>query len=57
MGSGWAVLGDQQFPPGYALLLPDPVVPSLNALPPAARARFLLDMSVLGDALLEVTGA
>jgi hypothetical protein len=30
LSSGWAVLGDSQFIPGYSLLLPDPVVPSLN---------------------------
>ncbi|MBV9725466.1 MAG: hypothetical protein JO299_09860, partial [Gammaproteobacteria bacterium] len=30
--SGWAVFGERQFVRGYALLLPDPVVPNLNAL-------------------------
>jgi hypothetical protein len=28
--SGWAVFGERQFLRGYALLLPDPVVPSLR---------------------------
>jgi diadenosine tetraphosphate (Ap4A) HIT family hydrolase len=55
--SGWVVFNDQQVVPGYCLLLPDPVVPSLNDLPLEERARFLLDMALLGDALLEVTGA
>jgi diadenosine tetraphosphate (Ap4A) HIT family hydrolase len=55
--SGWAVFGEQQFLRGYALLLPDPVVPSLNALGAKERALFLHDMSRLGDALLKVTGA
>lgn len=55
--SGWVVLGDVQFLPGYSLLLPDPVVPSLNALTMEQRTSFLQDMTVLGDALLEVTGA
>ena len=55
--SGWCVLGDVQFLRGYALLLPDPVVPDLNALDQQGRAQFLHDMTVLGDALLEVTGA
>ena len=41
--------------PGYCLLLPDPVVPHLNALPPALRAEFLADMTAVGDALLAVT--
>ena len=31
MPSGWAVLGDTQILPGYSLLLPDLVVPDLNA--------------------------
>lgn len=50
--SGWAVFGQQQFVPGYLLLLPDPVVPDLNALTPEKRAQFLLDMVHLGDALM-----
>ncbi|HEU5134635.1 MAG TPA: hypothetical protein VFU13_05775 [Steroidobacteraceae bacterium] len=53
--SGWAVFGHQQFVHGYLLLLPDPVVPDLNALTPEGRSRFLLDMSHLGDALLRTT--
>lgn len=55
--SGWAVLGEQQFLRGYALLLPDPVVGTLNELAGDARALFLLDMARLGDALLAATGA
>ena len=55
--SGWAVLGDPQVIAGYCLLLPDPVVPHLNALEPASRAQFLHDLGLLGDALLAVTGA
>ena len=50
--SGWAVFGHQQFVNGYLLLLPDPVVPDLNALTPELRSQFLLDMSHLGDALM-----
>ena len=55
--SGWAMFGRQQFLRGYALLLPDPVVPHLNAMPAADRAAFLADMAALGDALLAATGA
>jgi diadenosine tetraphosphate (Ap4A) HIT family hydrolase len=55
--SGWALLAERQVLPGYCLLLPDPVVPHLNALGPPDRAQFLGDMSRLGDALLAVTGA
>jgi len=57
MKSGWAVLGDTQFLKGYCLLLPDPVVPDLNALSEEARAAYLSDMTALGDAVLAVTGA
>ena len=57
VSSGWVVLGDVQFLPGYSLLLPDPVVPDLNALTMADRITFLQDMTILGDALLAVTGA
>ncbi len=32
LSSGWVVLGDVQFLRGYSLLLPDPVVPHLNAM-------------------------
>ena len=55
--SGWAVLGDPQVLRGYSLLLPDPVVPHLNALPPAGQVAFLADLARLGQAVLEVTGA
>ncbi len=57
MPSGWAVMGDAQVLEGYCVLIADPVVPNLNALDEAGRARFLVDMTVLGDAILEVTGA
>jgi catechol 2,3-dioxygenase-like lactoylglutathione lyase family enzyme/diadenosine tetraphosphate (Ap4A) HIT family hydrolase len=57
MTSGWAVLGQRQVLPGYSLLLPDPVVPHLNALPAAARDQFMADLGRLGDAVLSVTGA
>ena len=57
MASGWAVLGDPQITRGYCLLLPDPVVPHLNALGGDAREQFLRDMARLGDVILSVTGA
>lgn len=57
MASGWAVLGERQIMQGYSLLLPDPVVPHLNALSLAERIQFLRDMSILGDAVLQVTKA
>ena len=57
LASGWAVLGERQVLPGYCLLLPDPVVPALNALAGADRAAFLADMAALGDAVQAVTHA
>jgi diadenosine tetraphosphate (Ap4A) HIT family hydrolase len=55
--SGWVVLGERQVFPGYCLLLPDPVVPDLNALAEPARAQFLADMGRVGDALIEALDA
>jgi diadenosine tetraphosphate (Ap4A) HIT family hydrolase len=57
MPSGWAVLGDTQVTRGYTILLSDPVVVDLNVLPVEDRLIYLRDMSIIGDALLEVTGA
>lgn len=55
--SGWAVMGQRQVLAGYCLLLPDPVVPHLNALDAPARDRFLSDLGRLGEAVLRATGA
>ena len=55
MPSGWAVMGERQVFAGYCLLLPDPVVPHLNALADPAREQFLSDMARLGDAVLAAT--
>jgi len=57
VSSGWVVLGDVQFLPGYTLLLPDPVVPDLNTLNKTQRKLYLYEVTVIGDALLEVTDA
>lgn len=57
MSSGWAVMGTAQFLRGYSLLLPDPVVPHLNAMEPTYREQFLKDMALLGDVVFKVTGA
>jgi diadenosine tetraphosphate (Ap4A) HIT family hydrolase len=55
--SGWVVMGERQVLTGYCLLLPDPVVPHLNALPADLRGQFLSDMALAGDALLATTRA
>ena len=55
--SGWVVMADIQYLPGYCILLADPVVKDLNSLKGKKRSRFLQDMTITGDALLEVTDA
>jgi diadenosine tetraphosphate (Ap4A) HIT family hydrolase len=55
--SGWVILAERQVLRGYCLLLPDPVVPDLNALASIARGRFLADMALVGDALIRATQA
>lgn len=50
-------MGERQVLPGYCLLLPDPVVETLNDLGRAERAQFLDDMVRAGDAILQVTQA
>lgn len=54
MKSGYAVIGDTQFLPGYCVLLPKREVPSLNDLSISERAQFLTDMSLIGDAIIHV---
>ena len=51
MRSGFAVVGDTQFLPGYCLLLAAPQVSSLEDLSPADRAVYLDDMGRLGAAV------
>jgi diadenosine tetraphosphate (Ap4A) HIT family hydrolase len=53
--SGWVVMGERQVLTGYCLLLPDPVVPHLNALSSEPRGQFLSDMALVGDSLLATT--
>jgi len=55
--SGWVIMGECQVLTGYCLLLPDPVVPHLNALRAGLRGQFLSDMALVGDALMTVTVA
>jgi diadenosine tetraphosphate (Ap4A) HIT family hydrolase len=56
MRSGFLVMGDSQFLPGYCLLLAYPQVEKLNDLDGDARAAFLADMAAAGDAVLAATG-
>ena len=52
--SGFAVVGDTQFLPGYCVLLAEPEVGHLSDLSLPARSRFLTDMSLLGEAVERV---
>ena len=49
--SGFAVIGDTQFLPGYCVLLPSQNVCSLDQLSYKQRSEYLLDMSILGEAI------
>jgi diadenosine tetraphosphate (Ap4A) HIT family hydrolase len=50
--SGFAVIGDVQFLPGYSVLLADePGVQRLSDLPRSRRLTFLSDMDRLGEAV------
>lgn len=64
MPSGYAILGKYQPAPitGCCMLLPKlggdgVVVPSPNDLDESLRGQFFSDLTLLGDAILEVTGA
>ena len=58
MPSGHAVLGKQpRALRGCCMLVPSEIVASPNDLTPEERAQFFSDLVLLGDAILEVTGA
>lgn len=53
MKSGFAVIGDYQFLPGYCVLLAYPKASSLNELSLAERTQYLIDMTLIGDAIIK----
>jgi diadenosine tetraphosphate (Ap4A) HIT family hydrolase len=54
MRSGWAVIGDTQFLPGYCVLLSDALVADhLTDLSRAERTEFLTDLGLLGEAITD----
>ena len=59
LDSGWAILANQQPAAisGCCMLLPDPVVSSVNDLDESARRAFMSDLVRLGDGVLQATGA
>ncbi|WP_406475700.1 HIT family protein [Streptomyces sp. NBC_01615] len=56
MRTGWAVLGSTQHLPGYCLLVHDSA-DHLTDLSRPERTAFLLDLSLLGEAVQEVCSA
>ncbi|MGP4040358.1 HIT family protein [Gracilibacillus sp. D59] len=54
MKSGFAAIGDTQFLPGYCVLLPSKKFGSLEELDFKQRSDYLLDMSLIGEAILKV---
>lgn len=55
MRSGFAVMHESQFLPGYCLLLAYPLAPHLNELKGRVRSIFFDDMALLGDAVMAAT--
>lgn len=51
MKSGFAVLADNQFLPGYCIFLRYPQVDSLSSLTLEERRQYLIDTSLIGDAI------
>ncbi len=54
MKSGFAAIGDTQFLPGYCVLLPSEEYNSLEELNFSQRSDYLLDMSLIGEAIVKV---
>ena len=54
MKSGFAVMADTQFLPGYCVLLHYPQVGSLAELSLEDRRQYLLDTTLIGDAIEQV---
>ena len=54
MRSGFAAIGDTQFLPGYCVLLPFRELSSLEELNFMQRSEYLLDMSLIGEAIVKV---
>jgi len=51
MRSGFVVMSQSQFLPGYCLLLAYPQVNALNDLSRQQRAEFLIDVGLIGEAI------
>ncbi len=54
MRSGFAAIGDTQFLPGYCVMTASPKVSALTDLAFKQRSEYLLDMSIVGEAVENV---
>jgi diadenosine tetraphosphate (Ap4A) HIT family hydrolase len=54
MKSGFAVMADNQFLPGYCILLRYPKISSLSELTLEERRKYLVDTTLVGDAIIKV---
>jgi len=54
MKSGFAVMADNQFLPGYCIFLRYPKVDSLTDLSLKERSQYLIDTTLIGDAISKV---
>lgn len=54
MRSGFAVIADNQFLPGYCILLRYPKVESFRDLTNEERSQYLVDTTLIGDAITQV---
>jgi diadenosine tetraphosphate (Ap4A) HIT family hydrolase len=55
--SGFVLLSNMQFLRGYCILRANPIVDSINSLNIQDQIGFCKDMIMIGDSIMEVTGA
>ena len=51
LSTGYAVLADNQYYPGYTIFVAKQCVPELHDLPPDVRSRFLEEMAQVAEAV------
>ena len=54
MKSGFAVMADNQFLPGYCVFLKYPQVTSIQSLTLKERAQYFMDTTLVGEAIMKV---
>jgi diadenosine tetraphosphate (Ap4A) HIT family hydrolase len=53
LDESYAVLADNQYYPGYSIVLSKTCVPELHLLAPAVRAKFLEEMALVAEAVFK----